>query len=63
LQDGVRVLTRTTQRASTTLGDSPWRIRNRLRRVTRTVLTIAYQPARRRLRVAFVQSYRKLMVT
>jgi IS5 family transposase len=61
LQDGVRVLTRTMQRASTTLGDSPGRIRNRLRSVTRTVLTIAYQARSAKTRVAFVQSYRKLM--
>ena len=33
LQDGVRVLTRTMQRASTVLGDQPGRIRNRLRSV------------------------------
>jgi IS5 family transposase len=63
LQDGVRVLTRTMQRASTTLGDSPGRIRNRLRSVTRTVLTIAYQARSAKTRVAFVQSYRKLMAT
>jgi IS5 family transposase len=61
LQDGVRVLTRTMQRASTTLGDSPGRIRNRLRSVTRTVLTIAYQARAAKTRVAFVQSYRTLM--
>jgi IS5 family transposase len=63
LQDGVRVLTRTMQRASTALGDSPASIRNRLRSVTRTVLTIAYQARSAKTRVAFVQSYRKLMTT
>jgi transposase, IS5 family len=63
LQDGVRVLTRTMQRASMTLGDSPGRIRNRLRSVTRTVLTIAYQARSAKTRVAFVRSYRKLMTT
>jgi transposase, IS5 family len=63
LQDGVRVLTRTMQRASTALGDSPGRIRNRLRSVTRTVLMIAYQARSAKTRVAFVQSYRKLMAT
>jgi len=51
------------QRASTALGDSPGRIRNRLRSVTRTVLTIAYQARSAKTRVAFVQSYRKLMAT
>src|SRR6202166_1109791 len=40
LQDGVRVLTRTMQRASTALGDQPSRVRNRLRSVTRRGLTI-----------------------
>ena len=63
LQDGVRVLTRTIQRASTALGDAPARIRNRLRSVTRTVLTIAYQARSAKTRVVFVQSYRKLMAT
>ena len=43
LQDGVRVLTSTMQRASAALGDEPGRIRNRLRSVTRAVLTIGYQ--------------------
>src|SRR5467141_2807396 len=43
LQDGMRVLTRTMQRASTALGDRAGRIRNRLRSVTRRVLTIAYE--------------------
>ena len=32
LQDGVRVLTRTMQRASAALGDAPGRVRNRLQR-------------------------------
>jgi len=63
LQDGVRVLTRTMQRASTALGDPPARIRNRLRSVTRTVLTIAYQARSPKTRTALVQSYRKLMAT
>jgi len=63
LQDGVRVLTRTMQRASAVLGDHPGRIRNRMRRVTRTVLTIAYQARSTKTRVAFVQSYRRLMAT
>ena len=61
LQDGVRVLTRTMQRASTALGDARGRIRNRLRSVTRTVLTIAYQARSPKTRAGFVQSYRKLM--
>jgi transposase-like protein DUF772/DDE family transposase len=61
LQDGVRVLTRTMQRASTALGDARGRIRNRLRSVTRTVLTIAYQARSLKTRAGFEQSYRKLM--
>lgn len=63
LQDGVRVLTRTMQRASTALGDASTRIRHRLRSVTRTVLTIAYQARSPKTRPALVQSYRKLMAT
>src|SRR6202049_4050962 len=43
LKDGVRVLTRTMSRASSALGDARGRVRNRLGRVTRDVLTIAYQ--------------------
>ena len=63
LQDGVRVLTRTMQRASRALGDEPGRIRNRLRSVTRDVLTIGYQARSPKTRDAMVQSYRKLMAT
>jgi IS5 family transposase len=63
LQDGVRVLTRTMQRASTALGDQPGRIRNRLRSVMRGVLTIGYQARSPKTRDAMVQSYRKLMAT
>jgi IS5 family transposase len=63
LQDGVRVLTRTMQRASTTLGDEPGRIRNRLRSVARGILTIGYQARSPKTRDALVQSYRTLMAT
>ncbi len=63
LQDGVRVLTRTIERASAALGDEPGRIRNRLRSVTRRVLTIGYQARSPKTRDALVQSYRKLMAT
>src|SRR5439155_20889760 len=63
LQDGVRVLTRTMQRASAALGDQPGRIRNRLRSVTRRVLTIGYQARSPKTRTALVQSYRTLMAT
>jgi IS5 family transposase len=63
MQDGVRVLTRTMQRASAALGDPRGHIRNRLRSVTRAVLTIAYQARSPKTRTAFVQTYRKLMAT
>jgi IS5 family transposase len=63
LQDGVRVLTRTLQRASTALGDQAGRIRNRLRSVTRRVLIIGYEARSPKTRDAMVKSYRKLMAT
>jgi IS5 family transposase len=63
LQDGVRVLTRTMQRASAALGDAPGQVRNRLRSVMRRVLTIGYQARSPKTRPAMVQSYRKLMAT
>ena len=63
LQDGVRVLTRTMQRASTALGDQPSRVRNRLRSVTRRVLTIGYQAGSPKTRDALIESYRTLTAT
>jgi Transposase domain (DUF772)/Transposase DDE domain len=63
LQDGVRVLTRTMQRASTMLGDPKGRIRNRLRSVMRRVLIIGYEARSPKTRAALIQSYRKLMAT
>ena len=63
LRDGVRVLTRTLQRASTALGDQPGRIRNRLRSVTRRVLIIGYEARSPKTRDAMVRSYRTLMAT
>jgi len=63
LQDGVRVLTRTMQRASAAMGDPRGRVRNRLRSVTRRVLTIAYEARSPKTREALVRSYRKLMTT
>src|SRR6266516_7126320 len=63
LQDGMRMLTRTMQRASVALGDQPGRIRNRLRSVTRRVLTIGYQARSPKTRTALVQTYRRLMAT
>jgi transposase, IS5 family len=61
LQDSVRVLTRTMHRASTALGDSKRRVRNRLRSVMRRVLIIGYDARSPKTREALVQSYRKLM--
>ena len=63
LQDGVRVLTRTMQRASRALGDLQGRVRNRLRSVMRRVLIIGYEARSPKTRAAMVQSYRKLMAT
>jgi transposase, IS5 family len=63
LQDGVRVLTRTMQRASAALGDRPSRVRNRLRSIGRRVLAIGRQARSPETREALVRSYRKLMST
>jgi len=63
LRDGVRVLTRTLQRASTALGDPAGRIRNRSRSVTRRVLRIGYEARSPKTRDAMVKSYRTLMAT
>jgi IS5 family transposase len=63
LRDGIRVLTRTMQRASTALGDPSGRIRNRLRSVTRRVLIIGYEARSPKTRDALVKSYRTLMAT
>jgi IS5 family transposase len=63
MRDGVRVLTRTMQRASTVLGDRSGRIRNRLRSVTRRVLIIGHQARSPKTRDAMVKSYRILMAT
>ena len=63
LRDGLRVLTRTMQRASVVLGDQRGRVRNRLRSVTRRVLIIGYEARSPKTRDAMVTSYRKLMAT
>jgi transposase, IS5 family len=63
LRDGVRVLTRTMQRASAALGDAPGRVRNRLRSVGRRVLIIGRQARSPETRDALVRSYRRLMGT
>jgi IS5 family transposase len=63
LQDGVRVLTRTMQRASAAMGDRPGQVRNRLRSVMRGVLAIGYAARSLKTRGLLVQSDRKLMHT
>lgn len=63
LQDGIRVLTRTMQRASAALGDPRGRVRNRSRSVGRRVLVIGRQARSPETRDALVRSYRELMAT
>ena len=63
LCDGMRVLTRTMQRASAVLGDPSGRMRNRLRNVTRRVLIIGYEARSPKTRDAMVKSYRRLLAT
>src|ERR671919_1824647 len=60
LQDGVRVLTRTMQRASAALGEGAGRVRTRLRSVGRRVLAIGRQARSPETREALVHSYRRL---
>jgi IS5 family transposase len=61
LQDGVRVLTRTMQRAAAAVGSPP--VRNRLRQVTRLGLAITRQARTPKTREAMLKSYRRLMAT
>jgi IS5 family transposase len=63
MRDGIRVLTRTMQRARTALGDRAGQIRNRMRSVTRRVLIIGYEARSPKTRDAMVKSYRTLMAT
>ena len=63
LRDGVRVLTRTMQRASAALGDPRGAVRNRMRSVGRRVLIIGRQARSPETRDALVRSYRQLMAT
>lgn len=63
LRDGVRVLTRTMQRASVGLGERAARVRNRLRSVTRRVLIIGYEARSPKTRDAMVKSYGRLIAT
>jgi transposase, IS5 family len=63
LRDGIRVLTRTMQRASVALGDRGSRVRDRRRSVGRRVLIIGRQARSPETRDALVHSYRRLMAT
>src|SRR5579863_6238753 len=63
LQDGVRVLTRTMQRAQHAMGQPASRVRNRGRSVTRVGLAISMQARTPKTREAMIQSYRRLMAT
>ena len=63
LQDGVRVLTRTMQRARAVLGDARGRVRDRRRSVGRRVLVIGRQARSPETREALVRSYRQLMAS
>src|SRR5919198_4628495 len=58
LQDGVRVLTRTMQRASAVLGDRRGHVRDRRRSVGRRVLIIGRQARSPETREALIRSYR-----
>jgi IS5 family transposase len=61
LQDGVRVLTRAMQRATTAGGTAP--VRNRRRQVTRLGLAISLQARTPKTRDVMIKSYRRLMAT
>jgi IS5 family transposase len=63
LQDGVRVLTRTMQRANHAMGRPVGQVRNRGRRVTRLGLAISWQARTPKTRDAMIRSYRRLMAT
>jgi transposase, IS5 family len=63
LQDGVRVLPRTMQRASIALGDRRPRVRDRRRSASRRGLIIGRQARSPETRDALIHSYRQLMAT
>ena len=63
LQDGVRALTRTMQRAGQALGDPPARVRDRRRSVARRRVAIRLQSRSPKTRPALIRSYRQLMAT
>jgi len=61
LQDGVRAVTRTMQRASQTLGDPSAAVRDRARSVARRCVAIRLQSRSPKTRPALMRSYRQLM--
>jgi IS5 family transposase len=61
LQDGVRAVTRTMQRASQVLGDAPAAVRDRARSVARRCVAIRLQSRSPKTRPALIRSYRQLM--
>ncbi|HEY7474125.1 MAG TPA: ISNCY family transposase [Vicinamibacterales bacterium] len=61
LQDGVRAVTRTMQRASQALGDAPAAVRDRARSVARRCVAIRLQSRAPKTRPALIRSYRRLM--
>src|SRR5258707_2989762 len=61
LQDGVRVLTQSMQRAERAVSPRTGRVRKRLRSVTRLGLAISRQARTPKTRDAMIQSYRRLM--
>jgi IS5 family transposase len=63
LQDGVRALTRTMQRAGQTLGDTTTAVRDRQRSVARRCVAIRLQSRSPKTRPALIRSYRQLMAT
>jgi len=63
LQDGVRTLTRTRQRAGQALGDPAAVVRDRRRSVARRCVAIRLQSRSPKTRRALIRSYRRLMAT
>jgi transposase, IS5 family len=63
LQDGVRVLTRTMQRATHALGDQSAPVRDRRRSVSRRCLAISQLARSPKTREALIKRYRQLMAT
>lgn len=63
LQDGVRALTQTMQRAGQALGDAAAVVRDRRRSVARRCIAIRLQSRSPKTRPALIRSYRRLIAT